>query len=392
VVKKPSTFTVETFLPSVQGSGVSLQDFCAYMPQANAFFYIPCRELWPGSNIDKRLPRVPALTKGGKPKCGKYGNPITVSPTKWIVDHCSVEQTTWCPGLPLFIPDRLCVSGGWIERKGTQSFNQYRPPQIKAGDPGKAGPWLEHLHWVWNANDAEHCIRWCAQRVQRPGEKINHGLVLGGLQGIGKDSFLEPVKHAVGNWNFQDISPAQLLGSFNGFAKATILRINEGRDLGEIDRFKFYDHAKIYTAAPPDVLRINEKHLREYYIPNCLGLIITTNHKTDGIFLPADDRRHYVAWSDRRKEDFPSGYWNELWGWYEAGGFEHVSAYLSALDISDFDPKAPPRKTQAFWDIVNVSQAPEDAELADVLDKMQNPDAVTPKQLIARLQEKPPSG
>ena len=40
---------------------------------------------------------------------------------------------------------------------------------------------------------------------------------------------------------------------------------------------------------------------------NCLGLIITTNHKTDGIYLPADDRRHYVAWSLRTKEDFPDG-------------------------------------------------------------------------------------
>jgi hypothetical protein len=28
-------------------------------------------------------------------------------------------------------------------------------------------------------------------------------------------------------------------------------------------------------------------------------VIITTNHKTDGIYLEPDDRRHYVAWSDR---------------------------------------------------------------------------------------------
>jgi hypothetical protein len=39
-------------------------------------------------------------------------------------------------------------------------------------------------------------------------------------------------------------------------------------------------------------------------------------------------------------------------------------------------------KTPAFWDIVNASYAPEDAELADVLDKMGNPDAVTLVQLI----------
>jgi hypothetical protein len=68
-------------------------------------------------------------------------------------------------------------------------------------------------------------------------------------------------------------------------------------------------------------------------------VIITTNHKTDGIYLPADDRRHFVAWSDLDKDDFPESYWNALWAWYEAGGFGHVAAYLSALDLSLFNPK-----------------------------------------------------
>ena len=163
-----------------------------------------------------------------------------------------------------------------------------------------------------------------------------------------------------------------------------ILRINEGRDLGEIDRFKFYDHTKIYTAAPPDVLRVNEKHLKEYYVLNCLGLVITTNHRTDGLYLPADDRRHYVAWSNYKKEDFTADYWNDLWSFYTNGGFEHVAAYLSELDLSGFDAKAPPPKTPAFWDIVNVNRAPEDAELADVLDELGNPDAVTRDQLIVK--------
>src|ERR1700740_1209779 len=83
-----------------------------------------------------------------------------------------------------------------------------------------------------------------------------------------------------------------------------------------MDRFKFYDHTKIYTAAPPDVLRVDEKHLREHYVFNVLGFIITTNHKTDGIYLPADDRRHYVAWSDATKEDFTPDYWTSIYRWF----------------------------------------------------------------------------
>ena len=133
----------------------------------------------------------------------------------------------------------------------------------------------------------------------------------------------------------------------------------------------------LHTAAPPDVLRVDEKNLREYSVLNCIGLIITTNHKADGIYLPGDDRRHYVAWSELSRGDFSDDYWPRLWGWYANGGDGHVAAYLAAHDLSAFDAKAPPPKTAAFWDIVDANRAPEDAELADVIDDIGNPDAIT---------------
>jgi hypothetical protein len=64
-------------------------------------------------------------------------------------------------------------------------------------------------------------------------------------------------------------------------------------------------------------------------------------------------------------------------GWLNAGGDRHVAAYLAELNLAGFDPKAPPPKTAAFWSIVDANRAPEDAELADVLDQMGNPDVTT---------------
>jgi hypothetical protein len=375
-------YTEEIVRAEAEGRGVTLGDFVAY-PPAHTYIFTPCREIWVGAGVDGCLPPVPVLTKSGRAKLNKNGNPVTLRATRWLDQNQRLEGMTWCPGYPMLIKDRLVVHGGWIERKDVTCFNLYRPPHIKLGSASEAKPWLDHLHRVFDGADADHIVKWLAHRVQHPGEKINHALVLGGEQGIGKDTLLEPVKEAVGPWNFHEISPIHLLGRFNSFAKSVVLRVSEGRDLGEIDRFKFYDHTKIYTAAPPDVLRVDEKHLRDYYVFNVLGLIVTTNHKTDGLYLPPDDRRHYVAWSDRKKEEFAAGYWDELWGWYRTGGFEHVAAYLDEVDLARFDAKAPPPKTAAFWDIVNASQPPEDAELADVLDVLGNPDAVTPKQLIA---------
>jgi hypothetical protein len=355
-------------------TGVALTDFHAYAPMHN-FIYVPSGEFWPASSVNARLPNMPVLDEAGGPIKDK-----SMTAATWLDQNRSVEQMTWCPGLPTLISDRLISDGGWIEHKGVTCYNTYRPPTIKRGDAKAAGPWIAHAEKVFS-EDARHIINWLAHRVQRPQEKINHALVLGGHQGIGKDTLLEPVKLAVGPWNFLETSPKQMLGRFNAFVKSVILRVSEARDLGDVDRYAFYDHLKSYTAAPPDVLRVDEKHLREHNVLNCVGLIITSNHKTDGIYLPADDRRHFVAWSELLQKDLEAGYFKKLYDWYENGGIQHVAAYLAELDISRFDPKAPPPKTPAFWAIVAANHAPEDAELADVLDSLGSPPAVTLAQI-----------
>ncbi len=337
-------------------ASVTETDFYAHLP-THSYIYVPTRELWPGSSVNASV-----VLQNGKP-------------SEWLDKNRPVHQMTWCPGQPIVIENRLVADGGWIDREGVSTFNLYRAPLELDGEPAKAAPWLDHVRKLYPA-ETDHLIRWLAQRVQRPAEKINHAVVLGGSQGIGKDTILEPVKHAIGPWNFAEVSPPQLLGRFNGFVKSVILRMSEARDLGDVDRYGLYEHLKVYTAAPPDVLRVDEKHLREYAVMNVCGLIITTNH-IDGVYLPADDRRHFVAWSELTKEDFGEGYWRELYGWYANGGIGHVAAYLRTLDLSDFDPKAPPPKTAAFWQVVDAGRAPEDAELADVLDQLGNPAAVT---------------
>jgi hypothetical protein len=187
------------------------------------------------------------------------------------------------------------------------------------------------------------------------------------------------------------VSPEDLFGSFNGYLKAVLLRVSEARDMGDVSKFQLHERMKTMGAAPPDVLRVNEKHLKEHHIVNIVGAIITTNYKTDGIYLPADDRRHYVAWSDVMPAAFDShpgagdasAYFDAMWRWYEKeGGFEDIAAYLATLDISDFNPKAPPPKTPAFWAIVDANRPGEEAEIMDALDMLNNPPAITIESLL----------
>jgi hypothetical protein len=66
-----------------------------------------------------------------------------------------------------------------------------------------------------------------------------------------------------------------------------------------------------------------------------------------------------------------------MWDWFDAGGAGHVAAYLTELDLTDFNPKRPPPRTDAWWAIVDASRPPEEGELADAIDKLGNPPALT---------------
>lgn len=345
--------------------GVDYCDFYAYMP-THQYIFVPTRELWTSKSLDNRLPPKPKLDEDGR-QILKRGEPQWLQASVWLDRERPVEQMTWCPGEEVLIRDRLVSDGGWVPRLGCMCFNLYRPPILLIGDPAAATPWVDHIKKIY-PDDWEHIISWLAHRVQRPHEKLNHALVLGGSPGIGKDALLEPVAYAVGPWNLLDVSPKHIMGNFNSFAKSVILRVSEARDLGDVDRYSFYEHTKTYIAAPPNVLRVNEKNMREYASFNVTGVVMTTNHKTDGLYLPPDDRRHYVAWSDISKDDIDADHFAALFDWYQSGGFGHVAALLRTYDISEFDPKAPPKHTQAFFDIVTSHRAPEDAELATVLD------------------------
>lgn len=361
-------------------AALSVNDFVAYLPDHD-YTFMPTREQWPASSVDSQLPPMPKVDQHGRRLNDAKGKPAFVAAHVWIDKNAPVQQMTWCPGEKPLVKDKLVIEGGWLHRNGMTTLNLYRPPTIKPGDAKKATPWLNLVKQLY-PDDWKHIVGFCAQRTQQPMIKINHGLVLAGNPGIGKDTILEPLRYAVGPWNFVDIAPSDMMARFNSHVKSVVLRISEARDLGETNRYSFYEHSKILLAAPPNVLRCDEKNIRAYTIFNITGVIITTNHLTDGIYLPEDDRRHYVAWSKVEKEAFSSNFWKNLWAWYDHEGFSHVTAFLREYDLSQFNAKTPPPKTEAFWTIVNSHRAPEEAEISSVLEAIGNPVACTLNMLI----------
>ena len=353
----------EPGIVTANGAAVGFDHFYAYLKQ-HKYIFIPTGELWPVESINSCLPWI-----------GK------IRPSSWLDRNKAVEQMTWAPGEPALIQHKLMRDSGWIDHVNAAVYNLYRPTNIELGNADNAQPWIDHVFKIY-PDEAEHIIKWFAYRCQHPEVKINHALVLGGAPGIGKDTLLTPVRTAVGYWNCASVSPQQLLGRFNPFLKSVILIVSEARDLGDVNRPQFFEHLKAIIAAPPDVLLVDEKNTHEYYIPNLTGVVITTNHKVGGIYLTGDDRRHLVAWSSTELKDFGAGYFADIWDWYvNRGGLEDIAAYLHSTDTTDFDPKAEPPKTPAFWEIVTASEAPENGEFATVLTSLGTPVIVVLDQL-----------
>jgi hypothetical protein len=330
----------------------SYDDFYFYAPE-NKYFYTPNRALWPSATMPKML------------------DPFDIF-------RMSIERPThgmtWCPGMPLIVKDRSVLGGGWKAEPGHNTINTYIPPDPlpESADARKAAPWVKLVVKIFGKKDARHIISWMAYRAQHPEIKVNHALVLGSKShGIGKDTMLVPLIRAVGEWNFKDISAEEAMNTdFNPFLESVVLRINEAKDLGDVDRVKFYDHTKTFMAAPPNLVSVADKNVKRHPVFNLTGPIITTNHLTDGLYLKAEDRRHYVAWSEITEADFAPGFWDKFWEWYESGGIEHAAAYLMAFDTGRFNPKEPPPKTEAFWEIVHSARSAEDTDLANVLDRL----------------------
>jgi hypothetical protein len=366
---------------------ISRADFAAHL-EAHKYLYRPTGKLWPRASVNAAVD--PVLTG----RIDEEGNPVYQPASDWLDEHAPVHQITWSPGDPEIIEGRLLNQGGWIERPDFRGYNLYRPPTIALGDPEQAGRWIDHVHRLY-PDDAGHIIQWLGHRAQHPAQKINHALLLGGLQGCGKDTILKPVRDAVGPWNFAIASPPQVVGRFNGFLRSVILLIPELYDLGDVNKYGFYEHVKPMIAAPPDTHRCDEKFLAEVAVPNVTGVIFTSNQRI-GIYLPAGDRRHLAAWSELDPATLPAGYFEGFHRWLDREqGCQHVEAYLHTVNLAGFDPTAPPPKTEWFWSIVDAGRAPEESELSTLLDSMSAcpgeaewPDAVTLAQLVAAEQNR----
>ena len=255
------------------------------------------------------------------------------------------------------------VSGrGALNMKGAVTYNTYVGPDhariLARTDLSEPTLWIDHVKKLW-PDPGEHkaLFDFAAHMMQRPDQKVNHGLVIAGAQGIGKDTALQPLRIGVGVWNASEIDPDAVSGQYSSYLKSVLLVINEVRPHDEDHKSSnFYNQLKPLLCTPPDMLAMDLKYHNMIYVRNLAHVILTTNEPLT-MFIPREDRRLCVLTSQlpdpKSTEVFPEGYFSAIWGYLLGDGADAVIRWLLERDLSLFDPNSPPAMTDGKQAIIN---------------------------------------
>lgn len=232
--------------------------------------------------------------------------------------------------------------------------NTWDSSKVSHGTEGDCSPWLDHWDYIGWSEFREHMLQWMAYTLKHPGTKINHMLVLGGLEGGGKDLIMSPLKRALGRRHSKTIKGHTLQSDFNDYLVRTKLLMLSEIENGDRPDCKVGNIIKDLAAAEPDTLMVNPKGTTGYEIRNIVSTCMTTNSKQP-YKMTGVSRRTFFVWSDfdmreggKQIAPIHRDYFTKLWTWMKAGGWEHCVWYLlNRVDLSNFNPGQAPIVTDA---------------------------------------------
>src|SRR5262249_24352794 len=135
-------------------------------------------------------------------------------------------------------------------------------------------PWLEHMQLIFWAPGSEalrHILDVLSCFVQRPGDKLNHAIVMyGATQGTGKDTCFVPLVRFYGDHNVSNIQPEAVSGTFTAFLCSMLCIINE---MINFEKLATANRMKPWLAAPPKTITVNMKYAQPFDIPNVVNFI-----------------------------------------------------------------------------------------------------------------------
>lgn len=267
-------------------------------------------------------------------------------------DLQQVERMTYSPGEPEICKEKSEETGAVHF-----CFNTYCPPSVSP-EEGDVTPWIELVRHVFDQDEEaiNHVLSFFAYMIQNPGQRINHGLVIQGEQGIGKDTILQVLANVIGSHNYSQVTLNQVESDFNSWLLGKQLIIFQ--EMMAAGRRHIYNKLKTYITEP--TVGVNEKHLAVQRFPNRAVYIFLTNYK-HSMSIDKDDRRTWV-WHSKAKP-FDADYFTKFYDWAaDDRNIAAISHFLRNYDTSKFKPRGNPPSTDAKRELIENS-APEVEQL-----------------------------
>lgn len=227
------------------------------------------------------------------------------------------------------------------EKKGCYNYWQGFAKDSKKGD---CSFYWDHMRENICANNYEafeYLFKWCAYTFQYP-DQVHSSIVLIGPQGVGKNSFVEPLGVLLGAHYVLLSNIGELTSNFNFHLKnAVLIHANEAFWGGHRK-----DVSTLKSMITEDMCLIEGKGKDRIMVRNYKHIILSSNEEWP-VQLDPDDRRFFVLRvSAAHKEDH--AYFKAIKDQLDNGGYEALLYDLLNADVSDFNPRKPPSSPFSF--------------------------------------------
>jgi len=200
---------------------------------------------------------------------------------------------------------------------GTTVLNLHRPIRIPENiELPKPDLYLNHLRKILNEDDEaiEHVLKWSAHLLFKPEIRMNHGILISGVEvGTGK-STIAYVLGKLLKQTYHVVKPNEIVGRFTDWALNKRLICVE-----EVEQNKSHDwfnNIKIYFTG--EMVRIELKNQSLFNIRNNLHFMMFSN-RANPIALDRSDRRLFYLHSHVPKPDREEStrYFDELYSYLD---------------------------------------------------------------------------
>ncbi len=219
---------------------------------------------------------------------------------------------------------------------------------------------------------AEYLLGFYGHLVQHPSVKITSApVMISEKTGTGKTTMMYDVPRAlVGHANSRMVSNKVLRSQFSDFISgAHLVHFDEIHINGKWDSDDTANAMKNLVTG--DIVEVHPKGLKPYNIRNRLVITATSNY-TSAISLPRYDERRWGIYYLKPERGYTDEqqrlYYQRFARWVRGPRGPGVLRYIfSRVDLSRFNPNAPPPETKAKRDMVDQSQCTEVQVIMDAV-------------------------